>query len=261
MSDQYVPLSEQKRLRNKSVKKHAIANILTHWFNVSMWALLLPTGLAILASPRLGLVPELWQTAWRQLFGGTANLVKFHYSVGLLWMFVLTFNIFIGFRKYFIPFTVRRMALDRDDLHWFQAKLLQILGRKVTLPPQDAYNAGQKAFAYVVVAGSFFIGLSGLIMTFSRYVPWKWLVQWALPVHFVSVGAIVAGLFIHVYMGAVFPEEREAFFSMFSGKVSAWYAKQHHSKWYQRKVDEEEEWEESVLAEGRRARAGESAAD
>ncbi|MBI3362883.1 MAG: hypothetical protein HY023_17410, partial [Chloroflexi bacterium] len=66
-----------------------------------------------------------------------------------------------------------------------------------------------------------------------------------------SVGAIVAGLFIHVYMGAVFPEEREAFFSMFSGKVSAWYARMHHYKWYLRKVEEEEEWEEGVVEEGR----------
>jgi formate dehydrogenase subunit gamma len=256
----YAPLSEQKRLRNKYVKKHSIANILTHWFNVAMWALLLPTGLAILASPRLGIVPELWQTALRNIFGGTANLIKFHYSIGLLWMAVLTYNIFLGFRRYFIPFTVQRMVMDKDDLNWLKAKGLQILGKKVLLPRQDAYNAGQKAYAYVVVAGSFFIGLTGAIMTFSRYLPWKWLVQWSLPVHFTAVGAIFAGLLVHVYMGAVFPEEREAFFSMFSGKVSAWYAKRHHHKWYLRKVAEESEWEEEVLAEGR-ARRREGATD
>ncbi|MBI3760519.1 MAG: cytochrome b/b6 domain-containing protein, partial [Chloroflexi bacterium] len=130
MSEQYVSLSEQKRLRNKSVKKHAIANILTHWFNVAMWSLLLPTGLAILASPRLGIAPELWQTALRNLFGGTANLIKFHYSVGLLWMFVLTYNILIGFRKYFIPFTVQRMAMDKDDVNWLMMKGLQIIGKR-----------------------------------------------------------------------------------------------------------------------------------
>jgi hypothetical protein len=30
------------------------------------------------------------------------------------------------------------------------------------------------------------------------------------------------GLIIHVYMGAVFPEEKEGFFSMYTGDVSAW---------------------------------------
>ena len=51
---------------------------------------------------------------------------------------------------------------------------------------------------------------------------------------------------VHVYMGAVFPEEKEAFFSMFSGKVSAWYARAHHEKWYWEKVKEELDWESEV---------------
>ncbi|MEJ2710357.1 MAG: hypothetical protein P8074_22290 [Anaerolineales bacterium] len=63
------------------------------------------------------------------------------------------------------------------------------------------------------------------------------------------MGAIVAGLIIHVYMGAVFPEEKEAFFSMFSGKVSAWYARAHHEKWYWQKVKEEMAWEDQVERE------------
>lgn len=50
-------------------------------------------------------------------------------------------------------------------------------------------------------------------------------------------------------MAAVFPEEKEAFFSMFTGKVSAWYARAHHEKWYWEKVREELEWEDSVEEE------------
>ena len=50
-------------------------------------------------------------------------------------------------------------------------------------------------------------------------------------------------------MGAVFPEEKEAFFSMFSGKVSAWYARAHHEKWYWEKVQEEMTWEANVERE------------
>jgi cytochrome b subunit of formate dehydrogenase len=58
---------------------------------------------------------------------------------------------------------------------------------------------------------------------------------------------------VHVYMGAVFPEEKEAFFSMFSGKVSAWYARAHHEKWYYQKVLEEVEWEDKVMSETQQA--------
>ena len=263
MSTEYFPLSVRKSLREKQIKKHNLANILTHWFNVLAWLLLLPTGLGILASPRLGLVPQVWLDATRQVFGGTANLITFHYSVGIVWLFVLTFNIFVGFHKYFLSFAGERMLLDKDDLEWLKVKPLQMMGfltgRK--LPPQDAYNAGQKVYSYIVILGSFLIGLTGLIMTFSKYVPWKWLVQWSLPVHFGAVGAVVAGVIVHVYMGAVFPEERSAFFSMFTGNVNALYARLHHEKWYFRKVAEEEEWEESVLEEGRKLRSGGVAGD
>jgi hypothetical protein len=89
-------------------------------------------------------------------------------------------------------------------------------------------------------------------MTFNEMFP-AWMKQWAQPLHWVSVFSIVAGLIIHIYMGAVFPEEKEAFFSMFSGKVSAWYARAHHEKWYWQKVREELEWEDQVIRESKNA--------
>jgi len=253
MSHEYLSLSARKQLREKQIKKHNLANILTHWFNVLAWLLLLPTGLGILSSARIGVVPQVWLDTMRHTFGGLANLVQFHYAVGLVWLFVLSFNIFIGFRKYFLSFAGERLLLDKDDIEWLKLKPLQMIGlaKNKALPPQDAYNAGQKAYSYVVIGGIFLIGLSGLVMTFSRFIPWKWLVQWALPVHFGAVGAVFAGVIVHVYMGAVFPEERSAFFSMFTGNVNALYARLHHSKWYWRKVAEEQAWEDSVLAEGR----------
>jgi formate dehydrogenase subunit gamma len=252
-SHKNISIVERRRLREKKYKKHNLANILTHWFNVGMWALLLPTGIAIISSPRLGLSPVWMQELFRNMFGGAANLIKFHYTLGFIWGFVLIFNILVGFRKYFVPFARERMMLDRDDVEWLKTKPLQMVGlaKGKPLPPQDAYNAGQKLYMYMVIAGIFVIGLTGSIMTFHRFIPWPQLIQWCLPVHFGAVGMVVAGVVIHVYMGAVFPEEKEAFFSMFTGKVSAWYARRHHAKWYWHKMAEEAAWEERVLAEGK----------
>jgi formate dehydrogenase subunit gamma len=245
-----ISLMERKKLRTKMIKKHNLANILTHWFNVAMWLMLLPTGIAVISSPRLGLAPVWWQELFRNLFGSTANLIQFHYTLGLLWIFVLSFNILLGFRKYFVPFAATRMLLDADDIDWLKVKPLQMLGlfKDKELPPQDAYNAGQKLYSYVVILGTLGIMSSGIVMTFKTVFP-PVLKQIAQPLHWMSVGAIVAGLIIHVYMGAVFPEEKEAFFSMFSGKVSAWYARAHHEKWYWQKVKEEMEWEDEVERE------------
>ena len=242
-----IPVSERKRLRAKMYKKHNLANILTHWYNVAMWLMLLPTGIAIISSPRLGLSPVWWQETFRNLFGSSANLIRFHYTLGLLWIFVLSFNILLGFRRYFVPFAAHRLLLDKDDIEWLKIKPLQMLGffKDKELPPQDAYNAGQKAYMYVVIGGTIGIMLSGIVMTFNTVFP-PILKQIAQPIHWVSVFAIVAGLMVHVYMGAVFPEEKEAFFSMFSGKVSAWYARAHHEKLYNEKLKEEMESEDDV---------------
>ena len=242
-----IPVEERRRLREKKYKKHNLANILTHWFNVASWLMLLPTGIAIISSPRLGLAPEWWQTLFRNMFGSSANLIRFHYTIGLIWIAILGFNILIGFRRYFVPFAAHRMLLDKDDIDWLKIKPLQMLGfyKGKELPPQDAYNAGQKAYMYVVILGTLGIMSSGIVMTFKEIFP-PILKQIAQPIHWVSVFSIVAGLMVHVYMGAVFPEEKEAFFSMFSGKVSAWYARAHHEKWYWDKVQEELEWEDEV---------------
>src|SRR4030043_490386 len=165
MSHKNIPLPERQRLRQKLLKKHNLANILTHWFNVAMWLMLLPTGIAIISSPRLGLSPEWWQELFRNLFGSTANLIRFHYTLGLLWTFVLSFNILLGFRRYFVPFAAHRLLLDKDDIEWLKIKPLQMLGffKDKELPPQDAYNAGQKGYMYVVILGTLGIMSSGIV--------------------------------------------------------------------------------------------------
>ncbi len=247
MSYKTISLPERRRLREKKIKKHNLANILTHWFNVASWLLLLPTGIAIISSPYLGITPLWWQEMFRNFFGSDANLIRFHYTIGFIWIFVILFNVLIGFRKYFLPFARRSMLLNRDDIQWMMVKPPQMLGlmKDKDLPPQDAYNAGQKIYSYFVVVCTIGIMITGPLMVFkSLFAPI--VKQIAQPIHFICVFVIVAWLFIHVYMGAIFPEEKEAFFSMFSGKVSAWYARAHHEKWYNEKLNEEMEWEDRV---------------
>ena len=250
MSHKNIPLPERQRLRQKMYMKHNLANILTHWFNVLSWLLLLSTGIAIISSPYLGITPLWLQEIFRNLFGGDANLIRFHYTVGFLWIFVIVFNVLVGFRKYFVPFAATRMLLDRDDIEWMKIKPLQMMGfmKDKELPPQDAYNAGQKIYSYFVVICTLGIMVTGPLMVHKSMFP-PIVKQIAQPIHFVCVFTIVAWLFIHVYMGAVFPEEKEAFFSMFSGKVSAWYARAHHEKWYNEKLKEEAHWEDEVEAQ------------
>jgi cytochrome b subunit of formate dehydrogenase len=53
---------------------------------------------------------------------------------------------------------------------------------------------------------------------------------------------VVSGLMIHVYMGAVFPEEKPAFYSMITGVVNELYAYHHHFKWWREVKVQEQRW-------------------
>jgi formate dehydrogenase subunit gamma len=90
------------------------------------------------------------------------------------------------------------------------------------------YNAGQKVFALLVYSMLPVVMATGRIMSFHLFSTAA--VQWAVVLHFVAVGLVVSGLMIHVYMGAVFPEEKPAFFSMITGMVNELYAYRHHFK-------------------------------
>jgi surface polysaccharide O-acyltransferase-like enzyme len=89
--------------------------------------------------------------------------------------------------------------------------------------------------AFLAAALPFF-SISGFIMAF--HLGPQALVAWSVPLHFVAVAAVFAALFVHVYMAAFMPNERPAFFSMFTGKVDARYAYHHHAKWYHEVLDD-----------------------
>src|SRR4030042_5408469 len=169
MSHKNIPLSERQRLRQKMYKKHNLADILTHWFNVASWLLLLSTGIAIISSPRLGITPLWWQETFRNVLGSDANLILFHYTIGFIWIIVIVFNVLIGFRKYFVPFAAHRMLLNKDDFDWMKIKPLQMVGfmKDKELPPQDAYNAEQKIYSYFVVICTIGIMVTGPVMVFK----------------------------------------------------------------------------------------------
>lgn len=245
-----LPLAERKQLKDKKITKHYVANILTHWWNAASWFLLFTTGLGILGGKSPPFMPVEWNRLMRNVFGGLAPLIQAHEIWGQIWLVILTFNVLFGFRKYFIPFAATRMAMHKDDWEWLKKKPLEMLGLDVELPQQDAYNGGQKLYSYLVVLGTIAIGITGLIMTYSERIPieLRWLVRWAMPIHFLAVGGTFAGVIIHVYMGAIMPEERQSFFSMFNGKVSALYAYLHHRKWYDQKMAEERDAEAEYLA-------------
>jgi len=237
----YIPAFSERM-----IKKHHVAVMLLHWFNALVWLAELVTGAALIQSDRFRFAPQWYVELVTGIFGTRANMLRFHIAVGLTWIGVLLVYGIFGWRTYLGEEVLKReIALDRDDVNWLRIRILRMLGRShEPLPPQGIYNAGQKLFALTVYAMVPLIAASGLIMSF-HWGPAA-LVGWAVVVHFMAVAVVVSGLMVHVYMGAVFPEEKPAFFSMITGVVPEAYAYKHHRKW----------WEEVKRLERKRA-AGE----
>ncbi len=239
-----VPLGPEQAnaMRQRRVTKHHVAIILLHWFNATTWIAELTTGAALIVSRHFRFAPAWYLDLVDGVFGTRGNMLRFHVALGLLWIGVfLVYGIF-GFRTYLGREVIQReMGMDADDWRWLRVRVLRILGRSnEPLPPQGAYNAGQKMFGWLVYTMVPLVMLSGLVMVLRLAGPG--LVGWAVTLHFAAAGAVASGLMIHLYMGAVFPEEKPAFFSMFTSSVDEWYAYNHHFKWWRQVKLEEQAW-------------------
>lgn len=239
-----VPLTadQAELMSQKRIKKHHVAIVLLHWFNAIVWMLELATGSALVIAPDYRFMPLWYLTMMQQAFGTSANLLRFHIAVGLTWTIVfLTYAIF-GWRHYLHAEVLRKeIGIDADDILWLKIRTLKLLDRtEESLPPQGAYNAGQKLYALLVYTMVPIIMLTGLVMTFHLISTGT--VAWAMVLHFVAAGLVVSGLLVHVYMGAVFPEERPAFYSMITGMVDELYAYRHHFTWWREVKLEESRW-------------------
>ncbi len=237
---------QAEAMAQRQIKKHHVAIVLLHWFNAISWLLELATGAGLIVSPYYRFAPMWYLQMMEGIFGSRANMLRFHLAVGLTWIAVFLVYAIFGFRNYLrIEVLEHEIGLDTDDLRWLKVRIMLLLGRAdETLPPQGVYNAGQKLFALLVYAMVPVIMLTGLTMTFHWF--GTAFVAWAMVLHFFAVGTVVSGLMIHVYMGAVFPEEKPAFYSMITGVVDELYAYRHHFKWWRAVKIQEQMWREEL---------------
>ena len=256
---------EKDKMRQRYMKKHDVAIMLLHWFNAFSWLFLLLTGTGLLISPHYRVMPEFFLDIMNGLFSGRANMLHFHIWLGVFWILVILSNTLFGYRRYVrrIPlrdidlnhsgwerrfkaiqcmfFANDELCLDLNDLRWLKIRMLGILGKTdEPLPPQGSFNAGQKLFGLLVAMMTPLIMLTGLIMAF--HLVSTSFVAWSIPLHFLAVGLIVSGLLVHVYMGAVFPEEKPAFFSMITGRVNERFVYLHHFEFWKKRIIQQYRW-------------------
>jgi len=220
--------SPSRRTLPDELPRHRLGMRVLHWFNAASWALLLVTGTALMSTPAFALFGVDFPGLISRVVSGHANLLRLHSAWGLLWALVIV-PFFLVFKKGGLE-ALREIRPRRDDLVWLMRKPLVALGlSKVPLPPQDKYNAGQKAFAATAIAGSAIIIVSGFIMVF--HLGSAPLVNAMILVHKLAIALALMGLAVHITMAALVRDERPALKSMLTGRVSRDHAETHAPRW------------------------------
>lgn len=227
------------------IHRHTRLSIFMHWFNAVCWIFLLLTGLGLIRNDDLQPFAS-WPIWAREVFGGGGNLLLAHEIIGIVWAGGFLLYGIIRLKSDVLPFIREIFTVDiQRDFQWLLAKGIQMtLGYKMLgivadkfgfspgIPDQGFYNVGQKIFAIPAVFGGMVIAASGIIMMLSQIgMAGTDLVQWAILIHFVTVGLVFAGLLIHVFMASIAAGEQPAFISMFTGTVPEDYARHHHRLW------------------------------
>ena len=123
------------------------------------------------------------------------------------------------------------------DFGWLGAAIGYYFGGPESgMPPQPEMNTGQKLWWLMVVLTSIVFAISGFALWFFRASLGADGVAIMLILHDLAFIAAGCFLLVHIYLSMVHPRMTESLKSMFTGKISAHYAKSHYGLWYEEQL-------------------------
>jgi formate dehydrogenase subunit gamma len=184
-----------------------------HWMTATCFIVLAISGLNItfgrpLLLPLIGLESF---SEWSQWAKYAHNYLSFPFTIGV----VLIFLMWIGGN---IP--------NKVDVDWIK-RGGGIVGHDH--PPAYRFNAGQKAFYWIVVVGGALAAVTGYELIFPFYSSGIEGMQLAQMIHSIVAVLFVAAMLAHIYIGTIGMEG--AFEAMGTGTVDINWAKEHHRLW------------------------------
>lgn len=123
----------------------------------------------------------------------------------------------------------------KRDLGWLKAApTYYFLGDEALMPPQEHMNSGQKLYWLVVLVSGVILAITGVFMLLLKGVLPPSVLQLSVFFHDVFFILILSMFFLHVYLSVLHPLMTGVRMSMFTGKVTADYARSHHGAWFEK---------------------------
>ncbi len=205
-------------MKKEMVRRFTWPEILLHWSHAVLYLVLFSTG-ALLLAGRLSGRPILPRESLGNVHRVSGILLVAFVAQTLL-LSILTRDFRCLWRT---PLECLRWR--RKDVLWLLKVPFNTLTRRVVLPPAGRFNAGQKLHVLVVAVVLMGFSISGLFMILVPGALAAWVVHLAC---FIPAAVFLA---LHLFLALINPETRKSLPSMFSGKVTRAYARQHHGLW------------------------------
>jgi len=120
-----------------------------------------------------------------------------------------------------------------DDLKWLFLVGPATISKRIVLPEQKKFNAGEKLnFMMVLVTYPLFLATGFLLwMTGDHFLPWLVHISMSLTAPLLMMG--------HIYMAVVNPDTRVGLSGMITGRVDREWAKHHYRRWYEERFHDD----------------------
>lgn len=208
------------------VKRFSKAFVWSHAINALSFFALYITALPMYTEAFDWLYPVL---------GGPANARLLHRIFAVT--FIMPPFIWLIFdRKGFMLWLKELIIWKKRDIQFFTEFVKELFGFNFKHIRQSFFNAGEKVNSILQIVTALMIIGSGFPMWFPHLFP-AVMVQWGYFFHNVGFGLAVAVVVGHIYLAAIHKNSRPGINGVITGKVPAWWAKDHYPDWYDEEVE------------------------
>jgi formate dehydrogenase subunit gamma len=138
-----------------------------------------------------------------------------------------------------IGFLREAFIWDHDAVGWLKKSLRYYFRGERKMPPQGYLNGDQKLWQLLVIVTGLLLVATGILLWFFKLKISLVFYQWALLTHAASFMVVLFIFPVHFYLTILYPGFEESLSSMIDGRISESYAREHHSKWFKKKIGDE----------------------